>query len=265
MILRQRVGHRRDRTQDRGRVGAQCHCNREGPVRVGTREVAEVERAATMGEPAHDDLAPADHLLTIDAQVLPQARRGYRLRPARDRQAPGNQRAGVTWPAGLHRQPGQIDVIAFYNDVLARRAANGRRLHIPYGLEHLQQASRVLETARWLGFLQARQHSAHVTQARQILRAHGQRHPFRGTEQVDQRRNFVTYWMFNQHCRTTSAKYAVSECCHLQPRRYGLDDPSQLASGFELAEEVTQITVFHISVTVSKVKSKDLTGYYVAS
>ena len=46
---------------------------------LGEREVAKVERAAAMGEPAHDDLARADHLLAVDAEVLARARRG---RPA---------------------------------------------------------------------------------------------------------------------------------------------------------------------------------------
>ena len=37
-------------------------------------EVAEVERAAAVRQPAHDDLAPADHLLAVDAEVLAQPR-----------------------------------------------------------------------------------------------------------------------------------------------------------------------------------------------
>jgi hypothetical protein len=57
LVLRQRVGHRRHRAQDGGRVGAQRHGDRERLARVGAREVAEVERAAAMGQPAHDDLA----------------------------------------------------------------------------------------------------------------------------------------------------------------------------------------------------------------
>ena len=34
------------------------------------RVIAEVERAAAVREPAHDDLVAADHLLAVDAEVL---------------------------------------------------------------------------------------------------------------------------------------------------------------------------------------------------
>ena len=37
----------------------------------GLGEVAEVERAAAMRQPAHDHLVAGDHLLPVDAQVLP--------------------------------------------------------------------------------------------------------------------------------------------------------------------------------------------------
>jgi hypothetical protein len=71
LVLGERVGHRRHRTEDRRRVGAECDGDRERLARVGAREVAEVERTAAVGEPAHDDLALADHLLAVDAEVLP--------------------------------------------------------------------------------------------------------------------------------------------------------------------------------------------------
>ena len=34
--------------------------------------VAEIERAAAMRQPAHDDLVRRDHLLAVDAEVLPR-------------------------------------------------------------------------------------------------------------------------------------------------------------------------------------------------
>jgi hypothetical protein len=74
LVLRQAVGHRRHRAQDGGRVGPQRHGDRKRLARVGLREFAEVQRAAAVGQPAHDDLARADHLLAVDAQVLPQPR-----------------------------------------------------------------------------------------------------------------------------------------------------------------------------------------------
>ena len=61
--------------------------------------VAEIQRAAAMRQPAHDDLVRRDHLLAIDAEVLARL-----ARAARDRQAPGDQRARIARPAGLDRQ-----------------------------------------------------------------------------------------------------------------------------------------------------------------
>ena len=43
-----------------------------------------------MGKPAHDDAVFSDHLLAIDAEVLPLL-----VRAARDGEAPGDERAGV--------------------------------------------------------------------------------------------------------------------------------------------------------------------------
>ena len=80
-----------------------AHDQRERLAGVGAGELAEVERAAAVGEPAHDQLALADHLLAVDAQVLAQPRLGHVARAARDDQAPGDQRRDVAGPAGLDR------------------------------------------------------------------------------------------------------------------------------------------------------------------
>ncbi|MDP1692653.1 MAG: hypothetical protein Q8L49_12005 [Burkholderiaceae bacterium] len=71
--------------------------------------------------------------------------------------------------------------------------------------------------------------------------------------------------MFNQHCRATCAQYAVSERCHLEPRRYRLRDAPQFTDGLHLTQEITQITVFHIRFRSLFVETKYLTGYYEAS
>ena len=64
--------------------------------------------AAAVREPAHDDLVAADDLLAIDPQVLPVVQR-----PARRREAPGDQRRDVVRPAGLDRPVGKVDGGAF--------------------------------------------------------------------------------------------------------------------------------------------------------
>ena len=245
LVLGQRVGHRRHGAKDRGRVGTERHRDRERLAGVGVGKVAEVERAATVGQPAHDHLAPADHLLPVDAQVLAPPRRWHRLRAAGDRQAPGDQRPGVARPAGLYRQLREVDRIGLEHDLLARCVAHRGGLHVPQRLGHRQQPAGILQPPRRLGLLQAGEHAADIAKPVQIVRAHAQRHPFGGAEKVDQRRNFVTHWMRNQHRRPAGTQDTVSERCHFQPRRHGLCDTPQLALGLQLADEVAKVTIFH--------------------
>lgn len=56
LVFRQAVGNWRDGTQDGGRVGAQRHGDRERLSWIGQLVVAEVQRAATVRQPAHDEL-----------------------------------------------------------------------------------------------------------------------------------------------------------------------------------------------------------------
>jgi hypothetical protein len=61
-----------------------------------------------------------DHLLAVDAQVLPLPGHGHALlRPARDHQAPGDQGTRVAGPAGLHRQPAEVESQVRASDRLA--------------------------------------------------------------------------------------------------------------------------------------------------
>jgi hypothetical protein len=90
------------------------------------------------------DLVARDHLLPVDAQVLALARVRHRLRAARDDQAPGDQRAGVAGPAGLHRQAAEVDVRALDILLLAgrrRRTVAGFMSHRRLG--HLVTAGRL--------------------------------------------------------------------------------------------------------------------------
>src|SRR3954470_22743724 len=93
--------------------------------------IAEVQGAAAVREPAHDDAIAADHLLPIDAEVLPRL-----LWPARHGQAPGNQRTSVIRPAGLHRQAREVDVLSLPDNLLARRARALLRRHVEDLLQH---------------------------------------------------------------------------------------------------------------------------------
>ena len=164
LVLGKTVRHRRHGTQHRRRVGAERHCDRKSLPWLGEREFSEVERAAAVRQPAHDDLPPADHLLPIDTQVLPLARPRHALWPAGDHEAPGDQRPRIVRPAGLNRKARQVNVGGLKNDLLAGRRAHQRRFHVPQRLDQVKQPARVLHPARRFRLLEARQHRANLAQ-----------------------------------------------------------------------------------------------------
>src|SRR6266704_5505167 len=93
--------------------------------------ILKIERAAAVRKPAHDQAVASDYLLPVDAEVLP-ALHG----PARDCEAPGDERTRVPGPAGLHRQAAQIDLVSFPDDLVDRRRRAFLRRHVEHLLEH---------------------------------------------------------------------------------------------------------------------------------
>src|SRR5687767_11770490 len=87
--------------------------------------ISVIERTSPVREPAHDDAVAADDLLAIDAEVLTRLQWS-----ARDGESPGDERPRVLRPAGLHRQPPEIDVFTLYHHFLSGRAGHGLRRHI---------------------------------------------------------------------------------------------------------------------------------------
>ncbi len=196
-----------------------------------------------MGEPAHDDLVARDHLLPVDAEVLPRL-----VRPARHREPPCDQRRDVVRPAGLHRQSREIDVGAFPHDLLAwRRAALlGRHVH------HLQEHGprvlpRVLQALRRLGLLQEREQLADFAQRFHRVFAHPHRDAARRAEEIAEHRD---RGLSLSACSKRSAgpaglQHAVADLGHLEP---GIDfgaDALEFALALELGEEVAEVGVFH--------------------
>jgi hypothetical protein len=51
---------------------ADHHRHREGLAGMRRAMLAEIQRAAAMRQPAHDQLVRAEHLLAVDAEVLPR-------------------------------------------------------------------------------------------------------------------------------------------------------------------------------------------------
>ncbi len=97
-VFGETVRHRRHSAKNGCRVSAQSHRDREWLTRVFFAPLTVIQRAATVAQPAHDHLVAADHLLTIDAEVL-----AVLVRTFGDGQAPGDQRTDVARPAGLYR------------------------------------------------------------------------------------------------------------------------------------------------------------------
>src|SRR5205809_7998497 len=98
------------------------------------------ESSAAMGEPPHDEAVTCDRLLAVDAEVLARL-----CRAARHGEAPGDERAGVERPAGLHRQPREIDVLSFPHDFLAGRRGALARRHVEHLLEERELVPQVAQ------------------------------------------------------------------------------------------------------------------------
>ena len=245
LVLGQGVGHRRDGPERGGRVGAQRHGDRERLACIHPRELAEVQRPAPMGQPAHDHLVAADHLLAVDAQVLALARLGHRLRPPGDDQSPGDQRRGVARPAVLDRPVSQVHLSAFQHHLLAGRRAHPRGLHVPDGLGHVPELACLAQAARWLRLLERRQQAAHVAQLGQGGGSHAQRHPLGRAEQVGQHGHGVAGGSLEQQGRPFSPQHPVGQGRHLQMGRHRLGHAAQFTLLFQPLDEVPQVTVFH--------------------
>ena len=249
LVFRKRIGHRRDRRQDRRRVGADHH--RYGERLAGARRamLAKIQRTAAMRQPAHDDFVARNDLLAVDAEVLPLL-----LRPARDDQAPGDQRRGISRPAGLHRQSRQIDIGALPHDVLTWRRTHHLGRHVEHLFEHRQFVPGILQTLRRLGFLEVGQQRADFAQACLPVGAgavfafpggNAKGHPARRAEQVGQHRNGMPFGFFEKQSRSAGAQHAVGDFGHFQT---GIDlhrNPLEFAKGFELRNEIAQIGIFH--------------------
>ena len=126
-------------------AGIRAQRDRHGKrlARMRQHVVAVVERAAAMGEPAHDDLVARDHLLAVDAQVLAAL-----IRPARHGEPPRDERPRVARPAGLYGQAPEIHGCAFPHGLLARRIGDLPRRHRQHLLQERQLVPRVLPAAR---------------------------------------------------------------------------------------------------------------------
>ena len=142
-IFRQRIGHRRHRAQNGRRIGAKRHGYRETLARMRRAPLLEIQGAAAVRQPPHDEFIFADQLLAINTQILPLL-----VRASGHRQPPGDQRRGIFRPAGHNRDFIQVDVIALDDFLLAGRTAQAFGRHIQHLLE-LRQLIKQIAEAFW--------------------------------------------------------------------------------------------------------------------
>ena len=213
---------------------------------MGQLMLAKIERTAPMRQPAHDRLVRPEHLLAVDAEVLPGL-----VRPLGDHQPPGDQRRHITRPAMLDRQPRQIDILALPNHFLAGRVGNLFRGHIDHLLEDRQLVPGVLQTLGRFRFLQVSEQLANLAQRLHRFLTHAQGNAFGRAEQVGQYRHVVVtgtgHRFFEQQRRPTGTQHAIADLGNFQ---MGVDidrDTLEFAGLFQLRHEVAQVVVFHRS------------------
>ena len=203
-----------------------------------------------MGEPAHDDLMTRDHLLAVNAQVLPATRIRTALRPPGDDQPPGDQRAGIARPTDLHGQQTQeVDVGPINQHLLTRCLTNRGRLHVPQRLDHVQQPACVLQPLGRLGLLEAGEHPTHIAQLTHLARTHAHGDPSGRAEQIGQRRHRVAalriHGPLEPKRRPLAAQHAVAERSHVESRRDRFHYPPEFAFGLQPGTKLPEIAVLH--------------------
>ena len=240
LVFGQRIRHRRHGAEDGRRIAAEDDGDREGLARIGQLVIAKIQRPAAMRQPAHDDLVRPEHLLAVDAEVLPVL-----VRPLGDDQPPGNQRRDVTRPAVLDRQAGQVDILALPDDFLARRGRHRFRRHVHHLLEDRQLVPGVLQALGRLRLLEVGEQFADFAQRLHRLLAHAERDALRRAEQVGEHGNGMPLGLLEQDGRPFGAQHAVADFGHFEA---GIDldaDTFQFAGLFQLRHEVAQVVVFH--------------------
>jgi hypothetical protein len=208
---------------------------------MGDAVVAEIERAAAVRQPAHDELVAREHLLAVDAQVLPRL-----VRPARDDQAPGDERRHVAGPAVLHRQARQVDVRlptprSWHG---AEPATLGAMCHSV--LSSPPRPSMSLKPLGAWGSLRLASNSPNVRSSRTSATPMA-----RATRAVVPNRLPSTGMLWPVGCSNSRAgpparRAPVAQRGHFQNRRHRHGHAPQFASFLQLGHEVAQVAVGHV-------------------
>jgi len=257
LIFRKRVGNGRNGGKDGAGVGADDASDGERPA-LFLLPARVMLRAAAMREPAHDRFVLAKQLHPVDAEI--EVVFASCPRPPRDDEGPGDERCGLTRPAGLDRQRREVDVASLQHNLLAGRAGNRLRLHRHHRLEERQHADRLAKPARRLRLAQEGQRLADFAQIPgpcpfdtvPTFRRH--RDPARNTlhraEKIDQNRHGGGPAI--RHPRRLEnngwalfGKEPGLDFRHLQIGGNGFFHPCEIAAGIELVEKFAEGGIGH--------------------
>ena len=154
-----------------------------------------------MGQPAHDHLAPADHLLAVDAEVLAQRAAGPPCGPrvtTRPQVISGPASSGQqVWTGSRPRSTSAPSS----DDLPAGGARDARPGSCPQRLGHLQQPAGVLQALGRLRLLQVREQRRRRRAARARRRRPCPGHPSGVPNRLVKHRNFVTDRVLEQQRR----------------------------------------------------------------
>ena len=240
LVFGQAVGHRCHGAQDGRRVGTNGDGHRVRLAGAQAAMLGKIECPAAVRQPAHDELVARQHLLAVNAQVLPRL-----VRPPRNHQAPGDERCHVAGPAVLDGQARKVDVLPLPHQFLAGWAAALFGRHVPQGLEQAAHAHHFLETLGRLGLLERRQQFAKGAQPGNAVHSHGAGHALGRAEQVGQYGHGVARGVFKQQRRATGAQHAVAQSGHFQVWRHRLGNAAQVAGVFKLGKEAAEVVRRH--------------------
>ena len=236
LVLGHGVGNGRDRGQGDAGVGAE-HGRAGQGVLAALAPAAVVLGAAAMLEPAHQRAVAAQHLHAVDAEVeLVLARVGRALG---HHQRPGDQRCGLAGPAGLDRQPAEIDVGALEHDLLAGRAADELGLHRQGHLDQRQELQRLAEAFGRHGLLEEGQGLAELLELVRLA-VHAPGHPLDRAEQVGEHGHREALDVLEQHGGALVGEQPGVDLGDLEHRRDRLANTHQGAAGLEMGHELAQ-------------------------
>ena len=234
LVLGHGVGHGRDGGQRDAGIGTQ-HGGAGQGVLAALAPAAVVLGAAAMLEPAHQRAVAPQHLHAVDAEIeLVLARVGRALG---DDQRPGDQGRGLARPAGLDRQPAEVDVGALEHDLLARRPADGLGLHRQRHLDQRQQLQRLAEALGRHRLVEEGQGLAELLQLVRLA-VHAPGHPLDRAEQVGQHRHREALDVLEQDGGALVGEQAGVDLGDLEHGRDGLAHADQGAARLEMGHEL---------------------------